>query len=283
MINSMTGFASSEYSDGLLKVNCEIKTINHRFLDISIKSNELASDMDVYIRNTISKRIKRGSVDVRFKITQPKNTSYEFNITSLRNLTKAIESNDSLDSKNLTFRDVKDVPGIISSQNNSSISNKILKNIFKEAVNKLLLSKNEEGQKIQNIFTHKINRIRKNNDQILNGAKSSIKKRNAKFRSKIKEYIADIDKDRLEQEVSLLLLKHDVAEEQERISFHLSSLEKELNIKNSSGKKIDFILQELFRETSTLSVKIDDPKQKSKALDMKLLVEEMREQAQNAE
>lgn len=80
-----------------------------------------------------------------------------------------------------------------------------------------------------------------------------------------------------------MLLKHDVAEEQERISFHLSSLEKELNIKNSSGKKIDFILQELFRETSTLSVKIDDPKQKSKALDMKLLVEEMREQAQNAE
>ena len=78
-------------------------------------------------------------------------------------------------------------------------------------------------------------------------------------------------------------MKHDVAEEQERISIHLNALNKELNLKNSRGKKIDFILQELFRETSTLSVKLDDPTHKSRALDMKLLVEEMREQAQNVE
>jgi uncharacterized protein (TIGR00255 family) len=93
----------------------------------------------------------------------------------------------------------------------------------------------------------------------------------------------NLDKDRLEQEVAMLVLKHDVAEEIERIDFHLSSLTKELSIKNGSGKKIDFILQELFRETSTLSVKIDHPVYKQIALDMKLSVEEMREQAQNIE
>jgi uncharacterized protein (TIGR00255 family) len=83
--------------------------------------------------------------------------------------------------------------------------------------------------------------------------------------------------------VALLALKHDVAEEIERINFHTSSLRKELLSSSGSGKKIDFILQELFRETSTLSVKLDIPKYKQIALDMKLIVEEMREQAQNIE
>ena len=81
----------------------------------------------------------------------------------------------------------------------------------------------------------------------------------------------------------MLALKHDVAEEIERINFHSSSLYKELISNSCSGKKIDFILQELFRETSTLSVKLDVPKYKQIALDMKLIVEEMREQAQNIE
>ena len=89
--------------------------------------------------------------------------------------------------------------------------------------------------------------------------------------------------EKLIQEVALLAIKHDVAEEIERINFHLESLSKELSLKNCSGKKIDFILQELFRETSTLSVKLDHPQYKQLALDMKLSVEEMREQAQNIE
>ena len=81
----------------------------------------------------------------------------------------------------------------------------------------------------------------------------------------------------------MLVLKHDVAEEVERINFHSNSLKEELASKKTSGKKIDFVLQELFRETSTLSVKLDEPSYKELALDMKLSVEEMREQAQNIE
>jgi uncharacterized protein (TIGR00255 family) len=136
---------------------------------------------------------------------------------------------------------------------------------------------------MQKIFESKIKKINKGNQLISKGSKAIIKRRNARLRSKINEHISNINEERLEQEISLLLLKHDVAEEQERISIHLNALNKELNLKNSRGKKIDFILQELFRETSTLSVKLDDPAHKSRALDMKLLVEEMREQAQNVE
>ena len=283
MIKSMTGFASEEYSHELLSVTCDIKTINHRFLDISIRSHELPNDVDVFIRELVAKKIKRGSIDIRFKIIQPKNTSYEFNIKSLDNLLAIIDANKSFNSKDLSFGDVKDVPGIINTHNHSKIGPTILKNVFKAALSKLITTKNNEGMKMQKIFESKIKKINKGNQLISKGSKAIIKRRNARLRSKINEHISNINEERLEQEISLLLLKHDVAEEQERISIHLNALNKELNLKNSRGKKIDFILQELFRETSTLSVKLDDPAHKSRALDMKLLVEEMREQAQNVE
>ena len=279
----MTGFASEEYSQESLGVTCDIKTINHRFLDVSIRSHELPNDIDVFIRELTSKKIKRGSIDIRFKIVQPKNTSYEFNMKSLDNLLAIIDDNNSFNSKDLTFGDIKDVPGIINTHNHSQISSTILKNVFKAALSKLIATKNDEGMKIQKIFDSKIKKINKNNQLISKGSKAIIKRRNERLRSKINDHISNINEERLEQEISLLLLKHDVAEEQERISFHLNALNKELNLTNSRGKKIDFILQELFRETSTLSVKLDDPAHKSRALDMKLLVEEMREQAQNVE
>jgi len=279
----MTGFASEEYSQESLSVTCDIKTINHRFLDVSIRSHELPNDVDVFIRELVSKKIKRGSIDIRFNIVQPKKTSYEFNIKSLDNLLAIIDANKNFNSKDLSFGDVKDVPGIINTHNHSQISPAILKNVFKVALSKLITTKNNEGMKMQKIFESKIKKINKGNQLISKGSKTIIKRRNARLRSKINEHISNINEERLEQEISLLLLKHDVAEEQERISIHLNALNKELNLKNSRGKKIDFILQELFRETSTLSVKLDDPAHKSRALDMKLLVEEMREQAQNVE
>ena len=95
--------------------------------------------------------------------------------------------------------------------------------------------------------------------------------------------IDNFDKSRLDQEVVLLALKHDVSEELDRIFFHTKTIKEELLKKISSGKKIDFVLQELFRESNTLSVKLDDSKLKDLALDMKLLIEEMREQTQNVE
>ena len=104
-----------------------------------------------------------------------------------------------------------------------------------------------------------------------------------KFKLKIANLIKDLDETRVNQEIALLALKHDVSEELDRIIFHTKSMNQELKKQSCSGKKIDFILQELFREANTLSVKLDDPNSKNLALDAKLLVEEMREQIQNVE
>jgi uncharacterized protein (TIGR00255 family) len=279
----MTGFGSSKQIQKETEVCCDIKSVNHRFLDVSIKPNDIGNEFDVLIREEVSKKIKRGSVDIRFKLKFPSSNTYTINNESIKNLFNSINSIKSIDTSNIRLSDIKDIPGIIKSEQKILVNQNLLKKTFKAALNELLENRKTEGEKINKTFISKISKIQNNLAKISKSNPKLTKVRAETLNKKVKMLCDNLDKDRLEQEVAMLVLKHDVAEEIERIDFHLSSLMKELSIKNGSGKKIDFILQELFRETSTLSVKIDHPGYKQIALDMKLSVEEMREQAQNIE
>jgi uncharacterized protein (TIGR00255 family) len=144
-------------------------------------------------------------------------------------------------------------------------------------------ARKKEGNKIKKVLIKKINSLEVSILKISKVNKVSQKKRLKVFKLKIANLIKDLDETRVNQEIALLALKHDVSEELDRIIFHTKSMNQELKKQSCSGKKIDFILQELFREANTLSVKLDDPNSKNLALDAKLLVEEMREQIQNVE
>ena len=283
MTKSMTGFGSSRHSNKDTEVYCEIKTVNHRFLEISTKPNDLSNELDLYVRDSISKKLKRGNIDVRFRLKFPSSNSYVVNEVSLNNLISSVKKIPNINSNNISFSDVKDMPGIINSEQSISINHKLVKKVFIEALNQLISSRSSEGTKIEKIFITKINKIEMSTSRLAASNRKLTRKRSENLKKKIQNLTVHIDNTRLEQEVALLVLKHDVAEEIERIIFHSKSLKKELSSTKTSGKKIDFILQELFRETSTLSVKLDEPSYKQIALDMKLSVEEMREQAQNIE
>jgi uncharacterized protein (TIGR00255 family) len=283
MTKSMTGFGSSRHSNKDTEVYCEIKTVNHRFLEISTKPNDLSNELDLYVRDSISKKLKRGNIDVRFRLKFPSSNSYVVNEVSLNNLISSVKKIPNINSNNISFSDVKDMPGIINSEQSISINHKLVKKVFIEALNQLINSRGSEGTKIEKIFITKINKIEMSTSRLSASNRKLTRKRSENLKKKIQNLTVHIDNTRLEQEVALLVLKHDVAEEIERIVFHSKSLKKELSSTKTSGKKIDFILQELFRETSTLSVKLDEPSYKQIALDMKLSVEEMREQAQNIE
>ena len=283
MIFSMTGYGSSKYSNKGIEIFCEIKTVNHRFLELSLKPNDIDNKIDLFIRNLVSKNIKRGSVDIRFKLKFPSSTTYHVDKLALKNLLRTIKSIDALNSYEINFSDLNDVPGIIRSEQNIKTNKVFIKNVFKKALSNLIKNRSDEGLKIKNIILKKINIIQKNVIKIQKVLKKLSIKRSKSILKKVREISFKIDNDRLEQEVAILALKHDVAEELERISFHLISLKNDISLKKVSGKKIDFILQELFRETNTLSVKLDDPTYKKLGLESKLLVEEMREQIQNVE
>ena len=282
MIRSMTGFGLSESFDKTSNISIEIRGVNHRFLELSIKSSELGNDIEDFIREGISKSINRGKIEVKIKAKSSSKTKYDINKKLLKMLEKSLEA-ALKDKVNLNFSDIKDVPGIFNIETSKSVDKKLIKNCFNKALRAFVDSRKKEGKRIENVLLKKTKSIESIALRIQKLEKKTLNKKIKNYKNKIKKLIEDFDETRLDQEVAMLALKHDISEELDRIFFHTKSIKEEFKKKTSSGKKIDFILQELFRESNTLSVKIDDSKLKDLALDMKLLIEEMREQTQNVE
>tara|TARA_B100000475_G_scaffold95338_1_gene69140 strand:- start:110 stop:946 length:837 start_codon:yes stop_codon:yes gene_type:complete len=278
----MTGYGLSSSVEGGSEVSIEIKGVNHRFLEISIKSNDINNEIDQYIRSVVGKSVSRGKVDIKIKFKSPVKTKYSINNKLLKMLQDTAQ--DALDNKeSLKFSDVKDIPGIFNIETDKKTNIRLLKREFNKALKDFTDSRKKEGTKIKKVIDKKLKGINVLVSKILKSSKKNLDRRLKIYKQKVINLIEDFDEERASQEIALLALKHDVSEELDRISFHVNSLKDETNKRNSSGKKIDFVLQELFRESNTLSVKLDDSNSKSSALDMKLLIEEMREQIQNVE
>ena len=281
MINSMTGFGSAELNDGDVNISCEIKSVNHKFLDLNLKGYELSPKLDKKVRNTFNKSIKRGSVDIKFKLTNAFTYDYQINIQSLNKFKKKLNENGF--HNDISISELKDIPGVLSSKAKSIVKEKMVFDVFKTALDNFLHDKQKEGMKINKIFTAKIKKLQNLHSSIIKLVKISSKTRKEKIKDKILNLVKDIELKRVDEEIAIMAMKYDVAEELERIKFHTESILQTINKSGPNGKKIDFILQELFRESNTLLVKIDDSEIKSKALNMKVLIEEMREQTQNIE
>ena len=278
----MTGFGLSSFIDKKSEICIEIKGVNHKFLEVTIKPNDLNNELEEFIRNLVSKKIVRGRVDIRIKTKTTSNTNYSIDSKLLKKFKKSLV--EGLKFKgDIHFRDIKDVPGIFKLEAAKDVNNNLIKKVFNDAMKEFVSSRNNEGAKIKKVLLKKLKQIKSTTTKINKQSSSNLKKRSKLYKAKALDLMKNLDEGRLEQEVALLALKHDVNEEIDRIFFHLESLQQELNKKSCSGKKIDFVLQELFREANTLSVKLDDPNLKNNAIDMKLFIEEMREQTQNVE
>jgi len=282
MIRSMTGFGLSKSLKKDSEVFIEIKGVNHRFLEVTIKPNDLGNELDQYMRNSITKSVNRGKIDIRVKLKSTSRTDYSINASLIKKLENTLKKNTNLDTK-IGFSDIKDVPGIFNAEVTHKLNIRTVKKEFKNALKDFLDSRSKEGIKIKKTLKKKILKSESLIKNISNSCNKNLKKRISIFKSKVSKFTQDYDESRINQEITLLALKQDVSEELDRILFHINSLKKEINKKDCSGKKIDFILQEFFREANTLTVKLDDPSMMNRAIDVKILIEEMREQTQNVE
>ena len=278
----MTGFGRAIFKNNKEEIIVELKSVNHRFLEINFKSSEVEHKVEEYVKNKISTKVKRGKVDVSIKISTTNEINFSFNKKAISNIKNFIK-NENLVSNELSLRDIKEIPGLLNVTTSSNHGSQNLKKTFNKALNDFLDSRIDEGKKIKNSLKDKINKINIKQKQISKLCKKDLEKKIKRYKARVKELTKNLDNQRLEQEIAHLALKLDVSEEIDRIQFHLTSIKKEIDAKKSSGKKIDFILQELFRESNTLTVKLDDSKTKSLALEIKVLVEEIREQTQNIE
>ena len=282
MLRSMTAYVSTNHNHKGYSISCDIKSVNGKSLDINFKSNFIFSEVELVIRDLVSKKVRRGNLEINFNVETIGQPSFVLNKTLIKEIKKELNKSD-LDIKNLNFSDIKDIPGIFIDKKKSAFSENIIKKVFKGALIALIENKEIEGNKIKKTFTDRIKKIHKNLTSLSNEVARNKHKRKKNILNKLNLSSFVVSDESISNEVVNQIIKSDISEEIDRLRFHKSSLLAELESKKAKGKKIDFILLEMLREVNTILAKVTFSKEKKYALDIKIYIEEMREQVSNVE
>ena len=277
----MTAYVSTNHNHKGYSISCDIKSVNGKSLDINFKSNFILPKVELVIRDLLSKKVHRGNLEINFNVETIGQPSFVLNKTLIKEIKKELNKSD-LDIKNLNFSDIKDIPDIFIDKKKSAFSENIIKKVFKEALIALIKNKEIEGNKIKKTFTDRIKKIHKNLTSLANEVAKNKHKRKKNILNKLPSSLVVSDES-ISNEVVNQIIKSDISEEIDRLEFHKSSLLEELGSKKAKGKKIDFILLEMLREVNTILAKVTFSKEKKYALDIKIYIEEMREQVSNVE
>ena len=282
MLRSMTAYVSTNHIYKGYSISCDIKSVNGKYLDINFKSNFILPEVELVIRELISKKVQRGNIEINFNAETIEQSSFTLNKKLIKEIKEELNKSD-LDIKNLNFSDIKDIPDIFMDKKKSAFSGNIIKKVFKEALKALIENKEIEGQKIKKTFTDRIKRIHKNLISLANEVEKNKLKRKKNILNKLNSSNLGASDESISNEAVNQIIKSDISEEIDRLDFHKSSLLEELASKKAKGKKIDFILLEMLREVNTILAKVTFSKEKKYALDIKIYIEEMREQVSNVE
>ena len=282
MLRSMTAYVSTNHIYKGYSISCDIKSVNGKYLDINFKSNFTLPEVELVIRELISKKIQRGNLEINFNAETIAQPSFALNKKLIKEIKEELNKSD-LDIKNLNFSDIKDIPEIFIDKKKLTFSENIIKKVFTEALKTLIENKEIEGQKIKKTFTDRIKRIHKNLISLANEVEKNKLKRKKNILNKLNSSNLSASDESISNEVVNQIIKSDISEEIDRLDFHKSSLLEELVSKKAKGKKIDFILLEMLREVNTILAKVTFTKEKKYALDIKINIEEMREQVSNVE
>ena len=279
-LEAMTGFGTARKESPNGDISVDVKSLNNKYLDISIKTHQYSNELESLVKNNIKQLFDRGSFEVRIDINIENLSEYAINHSLLKKFLSTVNT-AGINLTELSLNDIARVPGILDTKTNNSKLIKALKPVLKNALADLHVARIKEGKKIANIFASKLRTMHKILKKFEIFQSKAINYRKRLLRTKHSNLGLELTLEQFNQELDNLNIKHDFAEEIERIAFHLDSLTKILSDKSSQGKKIDFLLQELFREANTLLVKVDKPELKNHAIDFKLIVEGLREQSQN--
>ena len=282
MLRSMTAYVSTNHNHKGYSISCDIKSVNGKFLDINFKSNFILPEVELAIRDLLAKKVRRGNLEINFNVETTNQPSFVLNKKLIKEIKKELNKSE-LEIKNLNFSDIKDIPDIFIDKKKSSFSENIVKKVFKDALTVLIENKEIEGKKIKKTFSERTKKIHKNLISLADVTAKNKHKRNKNILNKLNLASFVVLDESISNEVVNQIIKSDISEEIDRLDFHKSSLLEELESKKAKGKKIDFILLEMLREVNTILAKVTFSKEKKYALDIKIYIEEMREQVSNVE
>lgn len=286
----MTGFCQQEIVLDLENINIQLKSVNHRFRDVKIKIPGRYSTLEFKIRKLIEKNFARGSFDLYFHCQKRTDKIQEVHLDYPKIDLYIKKMQSFLNEKNVSLQiNASDfLRDEFYEQTNKNIlvedEEKILEGVEK-AIQLLKESRLDEGKKLKKNLQDYWQSYTSSLDVIQEEASEYRQALTDKIQSRLKEFLSesDVDKGRFLQEIVYYLEKLDITEEIDRIKIHLSKLQKTLDGQGESGRKIEFLIQELGRETNTIGSKSGSSKISEQAVVMKVNLEKMREQALNIE
>ncbi|MCI8348285.1 MAG: YicC family protein [Firmicutes bacterium] len=294
MIKSMTGFGRGEYTDGKRNITVEIKSVNHRYSDISIKMPRRYSFAEDKVKSAVKEKLRRGKVDVsimvenitendiNIKLNEPIAKQYYENL-------KMLQSNFDLCGE-ISLRLLATMPDVMKAIPDVEDEEEITKAILipvSEASSNLENMRQIEGEKLAEDLIEKGEKIKCILDKIAERAPGVVKDYTARLRERITELLdgnANLPEERILTEAAIFADKYSIDEEITRLNSHLLQLKKILKEgKEAEGKKLDFLVQEMNREANTIGSKANDITITNHMLEIKSEIEKIREQVQNIE
>jgi len=292
MIKSMTGYGRSEITVPGRNIVVEVKSVNHRFLEISLKMPQVLLPLELEFKKKIGEKIKRGKIEIFIRLETDASAAPEaiLNLETARNyfaalqlLKKEFGFTDEIGLKNLAgFRDIFSQPA--ETELSAEVSNQIASTLEKALVT-LVKMRQEEGIAIYQDMEQRLQSIRLIMETINTRAPQIVIEYQKRLTERIKELTGGcaLDDSRLAQEVALLADKSDVTEEIVRMHSHIRQFAALLESTDAEGKKIDFLLQEMNREINTIGSKSNDAEIARQVIEAKSELSKLREQAQNIE
>ena len=291
MIKSMTGYGKGNISENLRNYQVEIKSVNHRYLDISVKMPRVLSYLEEDVKKVISSKVKRGKIDVFVTFENYSTEGKEIKINNeiakmyINQLKQLAEEENIL--ANIEVTEISKYPDVLSIQNTQD-DEQIKKELIEAttiATDKLVQMRQVEGSKMAEDLLKRIEKTNQKIEKISELSTGLIEEYVVKLENRIKEILKnqEIDESRLAQEVVIYADKCSIEEEVTRLKSHISQFKELINSDDAVGKKLDFIIQEMNRETNTIGSKANNLEITNGVIDIKTEIENIREQVQNIE
>lgn len=288
MTLSMTAFARQQAELEWGTLIWEIRSVNHRYLEPNFRLHENFRELEGFLREKLRKSLSRGKVECTLRFTPSVQADAQLTV----NMPLAAEVKSALDQVNGLLEDPGKInpvdilrwPGVIAEkQTDMKAVMAAAKSLFESTLNELLEGRQREGQELAKLIQQRldsinaiVSEVRTKMPEILQGQRRSLEDRVAALN-------VELESGRLEQEIVLLAQKADVDEELDRLDTHVTEVARVLNEKGAIGRRLDFLMQELNREANTLSSKSVVADTTQSAVELKVLIEQMREQIQNIE
>ncbi len=288
MILSMTGFTSQERNTNNGVLTVELRAVNHRYLELLFKMDESMRNFEPMLREQISTRLGRGKVDCRLSFTPVSTLTNAPNLNHemLQQLAETIKSaaKHFEQAQPVNMLDVLKTPGVMVAQALDEVALEAdLKTLLDAALNDLIAARQREGEKLKAIILARLGEVEAQVQIVKPLMPGLIKQYRTRLMDRLKEVQQTQDEERIHQEIVLFAQRIDVDEELSRLDAHISEVKRILAAGNAAGKRLDFLMQEMNREANTLGSKSVSIETTQVSMQLKVLIEQMREQIQNIE